>query len=164
MTPYKRAEYYLHNYERHKTRLEQAAEQLQTLRAGFDVRAQNYTNITRQSGGKSDPVASYVELCLLYESVIAQLTRYVQPVDRVKEYLAVSTDFRADIWCAILTLHYLRKMSLRNVAFHLQRHPSTVYRRREELVRLVVSEIAESERKSETKHTECAILPDNELM
>ena len=141
MNLYRKAEYYLHNYTRHRARLTEAQERLTLLRESFDARAPNYAAPHTASGGHSDPVSSYVFLCITFEALTEKLTKYCEPVEALAEQIVRSRDYRAELWRAVMTLHYMNHMRLKDVAMHVRRHVSTIYRRREELVKMMIEKI-----------------------
>lgn len=142
MNLFRKAEYYLHNYTRHTSRLNEARERLQLLRESFDARTPDYSAVHSSRGARSDPVVNYVFLCLTFEALIEKLRKYCEPVEELKSDVENSHDYRAGLWRAVLNLHYMGNMSLKAVAVHVQRHLSTIYRRREELVGIMIEKIA----------------------
>ena len=102
-------------------RIREAKAALKILRAENDCRAQNYDHPAASSGTHSDPVSTYHAKLEMLEHRIAMLTRKIEPVQYVRDFLRVSHDDREIDMLFVMDLYYFERRKLDEVALHLRK-------------------------------------------
>ena len=143
---YRQAESLLYTFPVNIMRRREAKDSLKTLRAETDCHAQNYGRPSVSTGTHSDPVSVYHAKVEMLELRIAMLTRKIEPVQYVRDFLMRSHDVRDSDMFIVMDMYYFERMKLEEVAALMRKSPSTLARRRQELIGLVMREIENQER------------------
>lgn len=138
---FQRAEKLLYAFPVNLMRLNETVFSLKALRAETDCHAQNYEAPRSSAGTHSAPVESYNSRLEALEHSVARLRKEIEPVKNVRTFLELSNDERdIEMYC-VMELYYFEKRKMEDVALHLQKSLSTLSRRRQELVGLVMREM-----------------------
>ena len=135
------AERCLYEYKRNMAGLEILRDDLRTIQAGTDVRAQNYQNSLDFTGDPSDPVQTRMMRIEKLEERIRLLERFTQPVTRLVEDLTApyvhEGSAKAEMY-ALMELYYFGQNSITSVMTELHMSRRNVYNRRQELVKMAM--------------------------
>ena len=124
------AERCLYEYKRNMAGLEILRDDLRTIQAGTDVRAQNYQNSLDFTGDPSDPVQTRMMRIEKLEERIRLLERFTQPVTRLVEDLTApyvhEGSAKAEMY-ALMELYYFGQNSITSVMTELHMSRRNVY-------------------------------------
>ena len=137
---YRAAEKILYSYPVNMMRRQEALIALMRIRGETDCHAQNYGGIKHEEGTPSDPPGDYVNRLLKAERDLAKYSGMIRPVKEVRRELMKSSDERAGIMLKVMERVYFENVGIKELACEMGMNERTLYRRREELVRLVMEE------------------------
>ena len=135
---YKTAEKLLYTYPVNLMRHKEALLDYCRLKSQTDCHAQNYNSQPASVSQHSDPPADYVNRLMNLERLIHSYSAKTREINFLRYDLKHSTDEREQVMFQIMELYYFDQMDFKDLAAHLQINNRTLYRRREELVRLLM--------------------------
>ena len=138
---YRKAERLLYTYSDRLAKLHEARLALWHIRRQTDCHAQRYDSGLHSGGSPSDPPGNYTDNVMRLEKIISDLAAITDPLTAMLKFLSLSSEERDRTMHLICELHYQQGMTFQEIASDLQKSERTIYRRRDELVKLAIKEL-----------------------